>query len=139
MDIPPIPPVVSPAIQGARPVTPAPVQRAESAYAQTAKVGQTGAPAPRVASKEEAPDSGKQDEKGLTKEGLTEAADSANQAMAALQTDVQFQLHEKTGTMMVKVVSAKDGTVLREYPPKEFLDMIAKLKDMVGAFIDEKA
>ena len=40
---------------------------------------------------------------------------------------------------MVKVISEEDGKVIREIPPKELLDLAAKMEEMTGALLNENA
>ena len=40
---------------------------------------------------------------------------------------------------MVKVVDPNTDKVIREIPPEKILDMVAKMWEVVGLFVDEKA
>jgi flagellar protein FlaG len=62
-----------------------------------------------------------------------------NRFVEMLTADLKFEVHEKTHEIMVKFVNTKTGEVLKEYPPKEYLDMIARIRDYVGMMIDKKA
>ena len=61
-----------------------------------------------------------------------------NRFVEMLTADLKFEVHDKTHEIMVKFVNAKTGEVLKEYPPKEYLDMIARIRDYVGMMIDKK-
>ena len=61
-----------------------------------------------------------------------------NRFVEMLTADLKFEVHEKTHEIMVKFVNTKTGEVLKEYPPKEYLDMIARIRDYVGMMIDKK-
>lgn len=76
--------------------------------------------------------------KELTPEKINEATDEMNSIVKTLNTNIQFKLHEKTNNLMVQVVDIKDGKVLKEFPPHEMLDVMAKIKEFVGALIDKK-
>ncbi|KAB2953618.1 flagellar protein FlaG [Heliorestis acidaminivorans] len=71
-------------------------------------------------------------------EQLNSAIDKMNKAMAALNTSLQFAIHEDTDMMMVQMVDMKDKTVLKEFPPREFLDTISKIRNMIGIFLDAR-
>ena len=62
-----------------------------------------------------------------------------NRFVEMLTADLKFEVHDKTHEIMVKFVNTKTGEVLKEYPPKEYLDMIARIRDYVGMMIDKKA
>ncbi len=56
-----------------------------------------------------------------------------------LQTvGLQFTQHKETGRTVIKVVEEKTGKVIREIPPESFLDVVAKLDQMVGILFDER-
>ena len=64
--------------------------------------------------------------------------DGLNDFMQSLNTNLKFVLHQKTDTLMVQIVDIKSQKVLREAPPKEILDVVAKIHDLIGALIDQK-
>lgn len=53
--------------------------------------------------------------------------------------DLKLSLHQKTQTLMVQLVDTSNNKVLREFPPKELLDAMAKIHDYIGALLDKKA
>jgi flagellar protein FlaG len=53
--------------------------------------------------------------------------------------DLNISVHEETGNIMVKVISEKDGKVIREVPPEKLLDLAAKLEAFVGSLFNETA
>ncbi len=65
--------------------------------------------------------------------------ESLNKFMDLMTADIRFTMHQKSNRLMVQLVSEKDQTVLREYPSKEFLDMIANIREFVGILTDKKA
>lgn len=75
----------------------------------------------------------------LSKKNVEEITDGLNDFMQSINTDLRFVLHRKTDQLMVQVVDTKTNKVLREAPPKEILDTLAKIRDLVGALLDEKA
>ena len=73
-----------------------------------------------------------------TAEKLKTMSYAMNRFVEMLTADLKFEVHEKTHEIMVKFVNTKTGEVLKEYPPKEYLDMIARIRDYVGMMIDKK-
>jgi flagellar protein FlaG len=63
---------------------------------------------------------------------------SANAELARLQHDLRFSIHEKSGEMVVEIVDLRTGEVLREQPPRAFLDLAVRLHEMVGFFLDAR-
>ncbi|MBF0545316.1 MAG: flagellar protein FlaG [Candidatus Riflebacteria bacterium] len=72
-------------------------------------------------------------------EKLNRAIDTANQTADAFDRTIKFQLHEKTKEYVISVIDTKTDKVIREIPPKEFLDMVAKMRDYIGMVFDKKA
>lgn len=65
--------------------------------------------------------------------------EALNNFLEFMNAEIKFQYHEKTNRMYVQLVSEKDNRVLREYPPKDFLDMVASIREFVGILLDKKA
>lgn len=74
----------------------------------------------------------------LSKEDVEGMTESLNDFMQSLNTDIKFVLHQKMDMLMVQVVDNKSHKVLREAPPKELLDVMARVRDFVGALLDKK-
>ena len=51
---------------------------------------------------------------------------------------IQFSVHEPTGRTMIRVVDKETEDLIREIPPEEFLDLAAKLDEMIGILFDKK-
>ncbi|EYE88794.1 flagellar protein FlaG [Fervidicella metallireducens AeB] len=80
----------------------------------------------------------KTEEKKYTHKELDSAVDKANKVLFKNNTHLKFQVHEKTKDIMVKVIDDKTGETLKEFPPEKILDMVAKLWEIAGIFVDEK-
>ena len=72
------------------------------------------------------------------REKIKRIADAMDSYVQSIQRDLNIQVHEETGKIMVKVVSRDTGKVIREIPPKELLDMAAKMDEMTGTLFSEK-
>lgn len=75
----------------------------------------------------------------LSKKELQDITEGLNDFMMSMNTDIKFVLHTKMKELVVQVVDAKSHKVLRESPPKEILDTLARIRDFVGALLDKKA
>ena len=69
-------------------------------------------------------------------ERIAQAMDSYLQST---QRDLEIQVHDRTGDLMVKVISKEDGEVIREIPSEEILNLASKVEEMVGILINENA
>lgn len=79
------------------------------------------------------------EEKPLDKKELSELTSEMNKFLELVNSDIQFVLHEKTQRLMVRVVDVRENKVLKEFPPHEMLDTLAKIRDYVGLLLDKKA
>lgn len=67
---------------------------------------------------------------------LIEAIERANNTLRGINTNFQFSIHEDTKAIMVKVINSDTKEIIREIPPEKILDMVAKMWEMAGIFID---
>ncbi len=54
------------------------------------------------------------------------------------QTEAIFGIHDDTNRITIKIVDKKSKEVLKEFPPEQTLDMIAKVWEMAGIMVDER-
>lgn len=66
------------------------------------------------------------------------AIEHANRALEGVYTQFEFSIHEKTREIMVKVIDRDSGEVIREIPPEQILDMVAKMWELAGILVDER-
>jgi len=76
-------------------------------------------------------------EKDPSSQVLEEAVDKANRTLETYGTELRFSIHEASGEIMVKVINARDDSVIREIPPERVLDFVANVKKMLGIIIDK--
>jgi len=69
---------------------------------------------------------------------IIDAIEKANKSLALTSTRFEFFIHEGTKEIMVKVIDEDTDEVIREIPPEKILDMVAKMWEMLGLFVDEK-
>ncbi len=77
--------------------------------------------------------------KELSKDEIGQLTKKMSRLVELINRDIKFKMHEKTERLMVQVVDSRDGTVLKEFPPHELLDVIAKIEEYVGILLDKKA
>lgn len=80
----------------------------------------------------------KSDENNILSEELDVLTKTINKFMESLTADLRFTVHDRTHRLIVQMVDTKSNTVIKEFPPKKFLDMIANITDCVGAILDKK-
>ena len=53
-------------------------------------------------------------------------------------SEAVFGIHDGTNRVMIKIVDKDTREVIKEFPPEETLDMIAKVWELAGIMIDER-
>lgn len=49
-----------------------------------------------------------------------------------------YGIHDKTNRVTIKIVDKTTKEVIKEFPPEQTLDMIAKVWELAGILVDEK-
>lgn len=70
---------------------------------------------------------------------LKEFTEQLNNLMTSMNNHIKFELHTDSATLMVQVEDRQTHKIIKEVPSHEFLDMVVRIKDCIGAFLDEKA
>lgn len=69
---------------------------------------------------------------------LDKSISQANKALKVYNRRIDREIHETTHAMMYKIVDTETKEVIREFPPKKIQDMIAKMWELAGLFVDEE-
>ena len=67
---------------------------------------------------------------------LKKAVNDLNKQMK--NSEAIFGIHDKTNRVTIKIIDKTTKEVIKEYPPVETLDMIAKVWEIAGILVDEK-
>ena len=67
---------------------------------------------------------------------LKKAVNDLNKQMK--NSEAIFGIHDKTNRVTIKIIDKTTKEVIKEYPPEETLDMIAKVWELAGILVDEK-
>ncbi len=61
-----------------------------------------------------------------------------NENVSRLNKDVRFAYNDTIKSLVVKVIDAKTGRVIREIPPQQVINLQKKLSEVVGIIFDSK-
>lgn len=75
----------------------------------------------------------------INDEMLDKAIAVANKTLAKHNNFIERSVHDVTKTVMYVMKDSTTDEVIREFPPKKIQDMIAKMWEIAGLFVDEKA
>ncbi len=79
-----------------------------------------------------------------TEEQIQEDNEKVRKAISEMTKNVKtnaeavFGIHDKTNRVTIKMVDKDTKKVIKEFPPEETLDMIAKVWEIAGIMVDEK-
>ena len=62
----------------------------------------------------------------------------ANKAINGSNKSFEYSIHKATNQIMVKVIDKDTNEVIREIPSEKILDMVAKMWELNGLFVDER-
>jgi flagellar protein FlaG len=82
---------------------------------------------------------GTAEKKDIKPEEIKNINSMLNKFMENINADIKFVFHEGTKRLIVQVVDTKENKVLKEFPPHELLDTMARIREYVGVLLDERA
>ncbi|MEC0234305.1 flagellar protein FlaG [Paenibacillus kribbensis] len=74
-----------------------------------------------------------------THEQTIQQLQKAIEAIQGPQKMFEISVHEKTHTIMIKVLNKETGDLIREVPPEKILDVAARMMEITGIIVDKKA
>lgn len=76
------------------------------------------------------------DQQQNANEKIKKAVEQLNKNMP--HSEAAFGIHDETNRVTIKIVDKDTKEVIKEFPPEETLDMIAKVWELAGIMIDER-
>lgn len=70
---------------------------------------------------------------------MKKSIDQANQSLKLYDRKLELSVHEVTKAIMYTLRDTKTNDIIAEFPPKKIQDMIAKMWELAGLFVDKKA
>jgi flagellar protein FlaG len=74
----------------------------------------------------------------VTEEELRQTIDKLNHTVNLYNKQIAFEFHDDAKVLMARVINKETKEVITQLPPEELLDLVAKIKELVGALIDQK-
>jgi len=72
------------------------------------------------------------------KRELQKIVEELNREMNPLNINLKFKFNDKIDELTVMVIDKKTDEVIREFPPKEALKLMEKMRELVGMLFDKK-
>ena len=74
----------------------------------------------------------------IQKEQLEEHVNQLDEIVRTYTQEFNFEIHEGTERYYVEVIDSIEDEIIREIPPEEILDIVARIEDMIGLVIDAR-
>ncbi|RMC99080.1 flagellar protein FlaG [Clostridium autoethanogenum] len=78
-------------------------------------------------------------EKKLAEKDVKKAVDKINNLMEDDSTHLKYEVSGKFNDITVQIIDDKTNKVIKEIPPKKIIEMVDKLCELAGIFLDKKA
>lgn len=73
------------------------------------------------------------------KQKLVELSQDLNREMKRINTDINFSYNDDLHGLIVTVKDGGSGKVIREIPSEEAIELMKKMRDVIGNIFDKKA
>ena len=97
------------------------------------------APKYNQAEEQEDPLEEREEREPMDEETVSYMMQELNELMSKINCNLQFQYHKEVNMMSVRMLDKKTHEVIKEVPPEEMLDQMAKAREWLGAFLDKNA
>jgi flagellar protein FlaG len=97
------------------------------------------APKYNQADEQEDPLREREEREPMDEESVSYMTQELNELMSKINCNLQFQYHKEVNMMSVRMLDKRTHEVIKEVPPEEMLDQMAKAREWLGAFLDKNA
>jgi flagellar protein FlaG len=73
-----------------------------------------------------------------SKERLNKTLEIANSAFKEVNIGFRYSIDKRINREVVAIINIENGEIIRQYPPEEIINMLARIYDMLGILIDQK-
>ena len=95
------------------------------------------APKYNQAEEQEDPLKAREEREPMDEKSVSYMTKELNELMSKINCNLEFQYHKEVNMMSVRMLDKKTHEVIKEVPPEEMLDQMAKAREWLGAFLDK--
>ncbi|APH14407.1 flaG family protein [Clostridium sporogenes] len=70
---------------------------------------------------------------------VKDSVDKLNKLLEGQDIRLEYEIYGKFRDLTIRLINTKTKEVIKEIPPRKIIDMVAKLCEMAGVLVDEKA
>ena len=74
----------------------------------------------------------------IPREQVEKATEKLNRLMGIIDKRLEFSVHEKSDSVIVKIIDQQSGDVMDEIPPQRVMDILESFSQMAGLFFDKR-
>ncbi|MGE5613324.1 MAG: flagellar protein FlaG [Bacillota bacterium] len=74
----------------------------------------------------------------VTGKFISEAVEKLNRMFEESNRRFEYSVHEKTNSIIIRVINEATNEVVREIPPEKILDIMASIMELAGLIVDER-
>ncbi|MBU5483073.1 flagellar protein FlaG [Clostridium sp. MSJ-11] len=74
----------------------------------------------------------------IQEDDLKKAVDTLNKTFNDKSTYLEYEVYGKTNNIIVRIMDKNTKEIVKEIPPKKIIDMVDKLCELAGVFMDER-
>jgi flagellar protein FlaG len=78
------------------------------------------------------------DYKEVTEKEVGKAVDKLNKLLEDKETHAEYEIYGRLRQLTVRIVNNNTKEVVQEIPPRKIIDMVDKLCELAGIFVDKK-
>lgn len=86
---------------------------------------------------QEDPLKAREEREPMDEESVSYMTQELNELMSKINCNLEFQYHKEVNMMSVRMLDKKTHEVIKEVPPEDMLDQMAKAREWLGAFLDK--
>ena len=62
-----------------------------------------------------------------------------NQVVDLFNHELRFEIDDRLGKVIVKIIDKETGETIRQIPPEDMLNIMARIDEVLGMMFDERA
>ena len=79
------------------------------------------------------------DDGNVDKNAVKLQTEELNQVVDLFNHELRFEIDDRLGKVIVKIIDKETGETIRQIPPEDMLNIMARIDEVLGMMFDERA
>ena len=79
------------------------------------------------------------DDGNVDKNAVKLQTEEINQVVDLFNHELRFEIDDRLGKVIVKIIDKETGETIRQIPPEDMLNIMARIDEVLGMMFDERA